>query len=154
MTFFHEAKADGTIDDKITHKELEMAMLGMLVDSSVWQRHQEKHRDAKPVKIEPEEESRFEKKTGIKEDPQFFNYDSLTKHFTAGCQCGQRFDIDIKNDSVSELDTGLKLKDIGGYDRKSGYDGDAGPEPSSYSQGPVRQSVGYNNSKRGMNYNN
>ena len=113
-------------------------MLSMISNSVAWEKHMSRHKDAKLVRLDSEETPSMEKKSQRTEEAQFFNYDSLTKHFTAGCQCGQRFDIDLKNDKVESVDPSLKAREISSYDKNQTYGPDRGPEPS-YDRGPKRQ---------------
>lgn len=168
MTFFSEAKADGTIDHRIemSQQEFEMMLRGMVEDSNVWELHKRKHRDARIVPIFKEDElSEFEQhvnknskhKENKPEGPNIIQYDSQTKMFTAGCNCGERFHIDVKNDKVEQEDHSVKMKELDAYKKNQSTDS-YGRESAStdYDSKPVRQpAITYNsNPGRGMQYKN
>jgi hypothetical protein len=168
MTFFSEAQADGTIDHRIamSQQEFEMMLRGMLEDSNAWELHKRKHKDARMAPIFKEEElSEFEQhvnknskhKQNKFEEPSIIQYDSHTKMFTAGCNCGERFRIDVKNDKVEQEDHNVKMKELDQYKKNQGNDS-YGRESAStdYDSKPVRQpAINYNsNSRSGMQYKN
>ena len=163
MTFFNQAMNDGTIDRRMemSEKEFEMMLRGMVQDSSVWSLHQAKHHDARIVPIFQEDASAFEQKVNANskkpEDAHIIQYDMHSKKFVAGCQCGAKFEIDVKNDKVEQADPSLKLKELSNYDRGTGQGGQYGsaqPEGAKYDMGPKRtqQDPRYN-SDRNKQYN-
>jgi hypothetical protein len=123
MTFFTEAQDDGYIDKKIemSQQEFEMMLRGMLADSNVWEMHKNKHKDAHIAPIFRENASEFEqqvqKHSKKQEEQSIIQYDMHSKKFVAGCQCGAKFEIDVKNDKVEQADPSLKLKEMSNYDR-------------------------------------
>jgi hypothetical protein len=132
MAFFTLAQQDGTIDKniKMSEKEFELALLGMLQDSNAWARHQATHNGNHSIIPRFAEESEFDKKVnsahGKKSQMQqeIVQYNLETKHFTAGCSCGQTFDINPRNFEVQEFNPMSKMKEQESYrkddDRSSG----------------------------------
>jgi hypothetical protein len=87
MTFFTEAKNDGTIDKRMemSEKEFEMMLRGMLEDSNTWHMHKNKHKDAHVTPIFQEDVSGFEqqvrKHSQKQEEPNIIQYDMHSKKF-------------------------------------------------------------------------
>jgi len=168
MTFFTEAKADGHINDRIdmSEQEFKMMLLGMIEDSSVWQLHKNKHKDAHIAPIFKEDLSEFENKVNKHskkdahdkfEEPNEIQYDPKRKIFTGVCQCGAGFDIDIKNDTVEPSDPSLKMKELNPYDKNRGKDeyGRNNDENDNYNKPSKQPAISYNsNSGKGMTYKN
>ncbi|MGV8141757.1 MAG: hypothetical protein ACP5NW_04935 [Candidatus Woesearchaeota archaeon] len=166
MTFFTEAKDDGTIDEKLqmSEREFQMMLQGMIEDSNAWRLHQEKHRNLKDARIVPtfqEEASEFDKRLGEhskKSDEQsLIQYHGQGK-FTGGCMCGARFVVDLKNDKVEQVDPNLKMKDLPKYNRENNQEQQYGreqPEGTKYNMGPkpIQPSPGYDSSG-GLKYKN
>jgi len=164
MTFFSEAQQDGTIDKKIemSQQEFEMMLRGMLEDSSAWNLHKNKHRDAHIAPIFKEEEmSEFEqhvnrnsKHKGTEnraEEPNIIQYDSHTKMFVAGCNCGEKFKIDIKNDRVEQDDPTVKMKELNPYNKNQGkdeYGREQGPSTDYDGKPEKRAAISYNNNSQ------
>jgi hypothetical protein len=147
MTFFHQAMDDGTLDRRMemSEKEFEMMLRGMIQDSNVWSLHQARHHDAKIVPIFQEDATEFEQKihnnSKKQEEPSVIQYDMHSKKFTLGCQCGAKFEIDVKNDKVEQADPSLKMKEMPNYDRGSNQEqqyGGAQPGETKYDMGPKR----------------
>jgi len=167
MAFFTEAKLDGTIDRKMemSEHEFELMLRGMLEDSNAWQMHAKKHKDANIAPIFREDISVFEqqvqKHSKKHEEPSIIQYDMHSKKFVAGCQCGEKFSIDIKNDTVEHVDPSLKMKEFNNYDRKTSetqenpqYGGSQSPS-NTYNTGPkIQQNPAYSNSSGNSKYNN
>jgi hypothetical protein len=151
MTFFTQAVEDGTIDSRmnISEQELEMMIKGMLQDSAAWERHANRHKDAKMVPIDSTEElSEFERKVGKKtEEQHVIQYDMHSKKFVAGCQCGQKFEIDVNTQKVEPQDPNLKMKEISQYDRNNSQYGKSEESTASYDRKPDRMPAvaAYNN---------
>jgi inhibitor of KinA sporulation pathway (predicted exonuclease) len=128
--------------------------------------HKNKHRDAHIAPIFQEDISEFEQKVrkhGKKEEePSIIQYDMHSKKFVAGCQCGEKFSIDIKNDTIEQVNPNLKMKEFNNYDRKtqenqgqSQYGGSQAGENQQYNMGPKRQpNPAYSNSSGSSKYNN
>ena len=167
MTFFTEAKEYGHIDEKIdmNQQEFEMMLRGMLEDSNAWHLHKNKHKDAHIVPIFEEDLSEFEervqKHSNKIEEPSIMQYDKNKEIFTGGCDCGAKFDIDIKKDKVEEADPNLKMKELPQYNRNSNennnntYGNNNGNNDNSgYNNRPIRiPNVNYNShSQEGMKY--
>ncbi|HYD03730.1 MAG TPA: hypothetical protein VEC16_05530 [Alphaproteobacteria bacterium] len=133
MAFFTMAQRDGTIDKniKMSEKEFERALLGMVQDSNAWERHRMKHKDAEIV---PKftEESDFDKKVRGNKPQQAepIQYDQNTKHFTAGCNCGETFEINPRNFEVTEFNPMNKMKEMESYRRDD--DAKSGGRTNSY----------------------
>jgi len=169
MTFFTEAKEDGHIDDRInmSEQEFEMMLRGMLEDSSAWHLHKNKHKDAHITPIFNEEEfSEFEhavdrnskkSKASKDEEAHIIQYDMHDKKFVAGCQCGAKFKIDVKNDNVEPADDSIKMKEINQYDKNRNseqqqYGREQSGNDNNYNNGPIRQSAieaTYNSNNKG-----
>jgi len=168
MTFFSEAKEDGFIDKKLemSEQEFEMMLQGMLEDSNVWQLHKNKHKDANIIPVFNEEMSDFEEKVKKNnkskdiEEPQLMQYDSHSKKFQASCNCGEKFEIDVKNDKVESLDPSLKMKEFNNYDRNSQenkdqqYGGSSNVKNPSYNNSPAKRPDMNYNSAAGTTYKN
>ena len=168
MTFFTEAKEDGYIDKKLemSEREFEMMLRGMLEDSNVWERHKNTHKDANISPAFKEEMSEFEEQVKKnsrhkkEEEPQVIQYDMHSKKFQANCNCGAKFEIDVKNDKVEQADPSLKMKEMQNYDRNSienkdeqQYGSSQGSRNPAYNnQQATRQSFEYSNSQQGMKY--
>lgn len=150
MAFFTEAKLDGTIDRKMemSEQEFEMMLRGMLEDSNAWQMHRNKHKNAHIAPIFREDISEFEQKVAKhskkQEEPSIIQYDMHSKKFMAGCNCGEKFSIDIKSDTVEHVDPSLKMKEFNNYDRKTAENqgnaqyGGAQAQGNDYNMGPKR----------------
>ena len=177
MTFFNEAIEDGTIDKKISmnQKEFEMMLRGMLEDSNAWHLHKNKHKDAHIAPIFREEEfSEFEqavdrnsnksnksKSEHDSEESHIIQYDMHDKKFMAGCQCGAKFKIDVKNDNVEPADDSIKMKELSQYDKnrnENSYGRESSEGGLNYDNKPARvsaiESVYNSNNKGGMKYKN
>jgi hypothetical protein len=168
MTFFHQAIKDGTIDERMqmNEQEFEMMLRGMLEDSNAWHLHKNKHRDARVTPIFQEDISEFEQKvkkhSKKEEEPNIIQYDMHSKKFMAGCQCGEKFSIDIKNDTVEHVDPNLKMKEVTNYDIKSlenqqhaQYGDMQISENNPYNMGPkIQQNSAYSNSGGNKKYSN
>jgi len=155
MTFFSQAIQDGTIDQRteMSEKEVENVIIAKVLESNAWERHQRVHKDAHISSIAQEGGfSEIEKKAGTRqEDRPAITYDSNTKNFVVGCNCGkEKFVFDMKNDNVQSAGPDLKMKEVTAYnqnttrDRNTGaYGGNRtssansyGFTPSGYSSGP------------------
>jgi hypothetical protein len=167
MAFFHEAKADGTIDSKMemSEHEFELMLRGMLEDSNTWQLHRNQHKDAHIAPIFKEDISEFEQKvqkhSTAHEEPSIIQYDMHSKKFVAGCQCGAKFSIDVANDKVESADPNLKMKEFNNYNRKTSdnsnnpqYGGSQSGDGTQYSMGPKMQSNSGYNSGSNLQYKN
>jgi hypothetical protein len=170
MTFFSEVRNDKHIDEKIdmSKKEFEMMVLGMIEDSNAWERHKAKHHDAKIVPAFKEDMSGFEEKvekhSKKSEEQSVVQYNNQIKMNTAQCNCGAKFEIDVKNDKVEEINPNLKMKEFNNYGRNNednsknseyGRSENNSDNPS-YNNGPKRQSnPSYSsNSESGLKYKN
>lgn len=117
MTFFIQAIQDGTIDEKtaMSEKEFENAIIARIKESNAWERHQKMHKDAQISTISEEGGfSGIEKSAGKKQETgPAITYDSHTKNFVVGCNCGkEKFVFDMRNDSVEAISPDLKMKEI------------------------------------------
>jgi hypothetical protein len=169
MTFFTEAKADGHINDKIemSEQELKMMILGMIEDSSVWNLHKNKHKDAHIAPSFKEDLSEFETQVNKHsnsrskfEEPNEIQYDAKRKMFKGACNCGAEFEIDIKNDKVEQSnDPALRMKELNPYNKnkdENAYGRTNNENSSDYDNKPSRQpAISYNsNPERGTSYKN
>jgi hypothetical protein len=175
MTFFIQAIQDGTIDEKTTmsEREMENAIIARVLESNAWERHQKIHKDAKVSSISEEGGfSEIEKKAGRREENRpAITYDSHTKNFVIGCNCGkEKFVFDMKNDSVQSIGPSLKMKEVTAYNQNTTRDNNSntyggtrnstaniyGFTPTGYSSGPqtIPNSPYHNNgSQPSVNYN-
>ena len=177
MTFFTQAINDGTIDEKtnMSENEVENMIIARVLESNAWERHQRIHKDAQISSFAQEGGfSEIEKKSGkkIEENKPAIMYDSHTKNFVVGCNCGkEKFVFDMKNDKVEAVSPSIKMKEInapynqnirkennngtyGGNNNTNSY----GFTPSGYSSGPqTTPNSPYqnnSNSKPNINYGN
>lgn len=176
MTFFIQAINDGTIDEKtsMSEKEMENAIIARIKESNAWERHQRIHKDAQVSTFAQEGGfSGIEKSAGKKQEENrpAIMYDSNTKNFVVGCNCGkEKFIFDMRNDKVEAVSPDLKMKEINApYNQNirnnnsnSLYGGNNnsntniyGFTPSGYSSGPqtIPNSPYHNNSKSQPNVN-
>ncbi len=170
MTFFTQAITDGTIDEKtiLSEKEFESIVIAKVLESNAWERHQRIHKDAQISSFSEEGGfSEIEKKAGPKhEDRPAITYDSNTKNFVIGCNCGkEKFVFDMKNDNVKSAGPDLKMKDSVVYNQNITRDNDnktyggnvtstnAYGNITGYNSGPQTPNSPYqNNSQNSSNY--
>jgi len=166
MTFFVQAINDGTIDERTTmsEKEFENVVIAKVLESNAWERHQRIHKDAHVSSIAQEGDlSEIEKRAGkkLEENRPAITYDSNTKNFVVGCNCGkEKFVFNMKNDSVQSVSPDLKMKEVTPYNQNTRNNSsnstyDTGRESntniygfnvSGYSSGPQKvQNSPYNN---------
>jgi len=127
MAFFTLAVQDKSIDEKAltSEEEYKREIIRRVLESNAWARHENtfhKGRHDAQVSTVAEEGgfSGIEKASGKKrEDEQALSYDSHTKNFVVGCNCGkEKFVFDTKTDKVESENTSIRMKEIDPYKRK------------------------------------
>jgi len=153
MAFFTQAIRDGTLDKnlKMSEEELRNAIIARVLESNAWERHRMQHKDAKISTISEDGGfSQIEKISGKKQEEEpAISYDSHTKSFVAGCNCGkERFVFNIKDDTVESEHATIKIKEMDSYKRRDDTEKD---NPYGKNSG---NGIGYNNSSYGDSGNN
>jgi hypothetical protein len=165
MAFFTQAIEDGTIDAKInmSEEELKNAIIARILESNAWEIHKRTHKDAGLSKLSDDGGlSKFEeqvvRRSEINHDDPAIQYDSHTKKFVAGCNCGkEKFVFDVKNDTVESESARIHMKGIDPYNKnqnENSYGRESG-DGNGYNNKSVKQNPSYNsNSGRGISYKN
>jgi hypothetical protein len=145
MAFFTEAIKDGTIDKrtKMSEHEVENAIIARIMNSSAWDLHERRfHKDGSSAHLSTVAQeggfSEIERHAGQREENRpAISYDSNTKNFSAGCNCGkEKFVFNMREDKVESVSPSLKMKDINAPYQKNNQD-------------EARSSYGNNNSNYG-----
>jgi len=114
---------DKSIDEKAltSEEEFKRMIIGRVLESNAWEVHRMRHKDAQVSTVAQEGGfSRIEKSAGKKhEDEPAITYDSNTKNFVIGCNCGkEKFVFDTRTDKVESESTNIRMKEMDPYKRK------------------------------------
>jgi hypothetical protein len=153
MAFFRQAKeGEETVDDMVDMAELERAAQIRIQESPAWERHQDRHKDAQLVSMGEDGDVAVKQKKDDQDAPKI-SYNEKMHMLRAVCNCGQGFELDVKNDTVKETDPNLKMKDLDPYD-KNRTEYEDGQQRTDYNRPDMKPKLSYNSSENGLKYKN